>query len=220
MLTIAPRRSISIGSSRRVSVTSAVMLVSIICRHCARSQSCAGLVPSANPALFTSRSIPRKSSGNAASALRIAGSSRMSKAAVCTRPLPKRSTRCCRRSARRAQAITRQPFCANSVAIAAPKPEDAPVTRTVPLIALFFLQRNRVDAGRRQPLLGRLQIGGGSERSQPHAMPGLAVDVDRLHVGAEALQRELGSHAVGIGAARERTDLQQITAARAGVARR
>jgi hypothetical protein len=84
MLMIAPLRAISCGSSAWVSVTSAVMLVSIMVFQSDSSACCAGLVPCARPALLTSRSMPRKRSGNASSAARIAASSRMSKQAACT----------------------------------------------------------------------------------------------------------------------------------------
>src|SRR5690348_12905620 len=97
--------------------------------------------------------------------------------------------------------------------------QSAPATLP-PSLSSFLLQRDRVDAGRAESLLRGFQVGRGSERAEPHAMPGLAVDVDRLHVGGEALQRELGLHAVGVGAARERADLQQVAAAGTAAARR
>ena len=69
---IAPLRAISVGSSAWVSVTSAVMLVSIIVRQSSRLARCAGSVPWARPALLTSRSMSRKPSGSASSAACIA----------------------------------------------------------------------------------------------------------------------------------------------------
>src|SRR6185437_1480956 len=215
MLTIAPRRSISCGSSRWVIVTSAVTLVSIICFHCARSACCAGAVPSARPALLTSRSISAKSAGRAACAARMAASSRMSKAAACTRSPPCLSTSCCNRSARRPLAITRQPPATKRSTLAAPNPAVAPVIQTVlpPMPLLPFFERDGRDTGGGQLLLGRFQFGRRAERAQSNAMIGLPADIHRLHVGDEALHGQFGLLRFGCRGIGERTDLQQVATA-------
>src|SRR6476620_3882059 len=131
-----PRRAISPGSNALVSVTSAVMLVSIIVRQSSRLASCAGLVPCARPALLTSRSMLRKPSGSASSAACIASASRMSKAATWMVLRPICSASASSRSARRPVATMRQPASAKRRAVARPKPEVAPVTKTVLIIGL------------------------------------------------------------------------------------
>src|SRR5690348_15368458 len=218
MLTMAPRRSISCGSSRCVIVASAVTLVSIICFHCARSACCAGAVPSARPALLTSRSMPANDGGRAAWAARMAASSRMSKAAACTRSAPWRSTSCRNRSARRPLAITRQPPATKRSTVAAPKPAVAPVIQAIlPFMRLLaFFQGDRRDAGGGEFLLGRFQLGGRAERPQPYAVVGLPADIHRLHVGDEALQGQLGLLCLGGGGVGERAHLQQVAVAAAG----
>src|SRR5690348_912668 len=240
MLTIAPRRWISWGSSRWVSDTSAVTLVSIICFHCARSACCAGAVPSASPALLTSRSMPAKAGGRLACAACIAASSRTSNAVACTCSEPWRSTNCCNRSARRPLAITRQPPATKRSTVAAPNPEVAPVIQTVRVVMgksrstdgcaaagqvparpvgnaqgalLAFFQRDRVDAGTGQALFGRFQVGGRAERAEADAVVRLAADVDRLHVRHETLQCEFGLQGFRVAGVREGANLQQVAAA-------
>src|SRR5690554_6767017 len=131
MLMIAPRRSTSAGNRRWVSVARAVMLVSIICRHCSRLARWAGAVPSARPALLTSTSMPRNGAGIASSAACIASASRMSNAATCRRSPPSSSRSACRRPARRPVATTCQPSARKRRTVAAPNPAVAPVTRMV-----------------------------------------------------------------------------------------
>ncbi|CAM5490428.1 hypothetical protein RLIN73S_07225 [Rhodanobacter lindaniclasticus] len=110
------------------------------------------------------------------------------------------------RSIRRPLATTRQPPATNRSTVAAPKPAVAPVIQAVlPFMRLpAFFQGDRRDAGRGEFLLGRFEVGGRTERPQPHAMVGLPADVHRLHVGDEALQRQLrlcASAAAGSGKA-------------------
>src|SRR5690606_23475107 len=109
----------------------AVMLVSIICRHCSRLARWAGAVPSARPALLTSTSMPRNGAGIASSAACIASASRMSNTATCRRSPPGSSRSACRRPARRPVATTRQPSARKRRTAAAPNPAVAPVMRMV-----------------------------------------------------------------------------------------
>ena len=74
--------------------------------------------------------MPRKRSGRASSAARIAVSSRTSKQAVCTAS-PSSARRTSRRSARRPVATTCQPASTKRRAAARPKPAVAPVIRAV-----------------------------------------------------------------------------------------
>src|SRR4249919_1630724 len=161
MLTIAPRRAIRFGSSACVSVTRAVMLVSIIVRQSSRLACCAGAVPWARPALLTSRSMLRKPSGSASSAACIASPSRTSKAAACTHLSPTWSTSSCSRSARRPVATMRQPASAKRRAVARPKPDVAPVMKAVLIIenlSGFEGEHHDADADHRDPApLAQLQ---------------------------------------------------------------
>src|SRR3954447_15619118 len=123
-------------------VTSPVTLVSIMVRHCSRSASKAGAVPSARPALLTSTSTPRNRSGRAASAASMVPASRMSKTEAWTRSAPSSCLSLSRRSARRPVMMTFHPAFEKRRAVTSPKPAVAPVTSTVlvifsPIIRFF-----------------------------------------------------------------------------------
>ena len=131
MLMMTPLSRVSIsGNTVRVTVTSPLVLVSIIVSHSSSELDCAGAVPKARPALFTSTSIGFQSAGSCASALStearsvtsIVTGSRRSPSSPCSRA---------RRSVRRAAAMTQCPLATNLRAIASPKPALAPVIRTI-----------------------------------------------------------------------------------------
>src|SRR5690606_3664238 len=223
MLTMAPRRSMSVGSRRWVISTSAVTLVSIICRHCAVSQAWAGAVPSASPALFTSRSTPRKGPGRASIAAAMAVASRMSKQAVCTRSRPRRSASASRRSWRRPVATARQPLATKRSTMAAPKPAVAPVTSRVFMARILRPRRGslgadgeRLEAAVAELLLRLGQLGRAAVGPHAHPVERAALDLRRLHAGHQAEHGDARLQRLGIGAAGEGAGLQDVARAVGG----
>ncbi len=132
--TMWPRsRSTIPGSRARVMWISPAMLVATISSQPASDADCAGSMPRASPALLTSTSTSRQPSGRLPGRAATAAASVTSSSTACTAK-PSSSARAARRSARRAHAMTRWPSRTNRLAIAAPKPAEAPVTRIVRLM--------------------------------------------------------------------------------------
>src|SRR5690606_10284747 len=221
-------------SRRWVIVTSAVTLVSIICRHWARSQACAGAVPSASPALLTSRSMARKGAGIVSSAAAMASASRMSKQAAWTRSGPRRAARASSRSWRRPVATARQPADTKRSTIAAPKPAVAPVTSSV-FIGWILRRaarchgrrargrgtargsagadRQRFEASVAELLLGFGQLRRGAVGAHAYAVHGAALDLGAFDAGNQAEHGDARLERFGIAVAGEGAGLEDVAGA-------
>ena len=147
MLMICPRlRSTMPGTTRRVIVSSPLMFVSIMVSQSSKSPWYSGSRPSARPALFTSTSISRHSSGSSLIACFAFSRSLTSNASVSTFvPFASSSSRISdSRCSFLPVNITLSPFSANFLAQPKPIPLVAPVINTILFIISSFLLFYRI----------------------------------------------------------------------------
>ena len=70
----------------------------------------------------------------------------------------------------------------------------------------------RIDIRRLQLAAHLVQLGQIADRPDAHAKPDVGIQRDALHLGVDALQRQLAGHPIGIGLVAVRTGLQHVGA--------